>query len=134
MFSKGAIYLTLDTLKELVRPGLNNLYKLKKPISWKTGTSYGKRDAWACGMTPNYTVVVWVGNFSGIGNDNLSGVNSGGRLLFNVFQELDNTDSYFEMPIDDIKNIKVDKTTGYRIDFNDAETKYIKYPISLKTT
>lgn len=132
MFSKGAGYLTLDTLKELVRPGLNNLYRWKDPISWKTGTSFGKRDAWACGMTPDYTVIVWVGNFSGQGNDNLSGVISGGRLLFNAFQELDNSNKKFEEPVYDLENIEVDKITGYRINFPDIETKTIKYPKDAK--
>ena len=132
MFSKGASYLTLDTLKELVRPGLNNLYRWKDPISWKTGTSYGKRDAWACGMTPDYTVIVWVGNFSGKSNENLSGVISGGRLLFNVFEELENSNKRFEEPYYELENIKVDKITGYRIDIDGIETKTIKFPIKAK--
>ena len=132
MFSDGASFLTVDTLKELVRPGLNNLYKSKEPISWKTGTSFGKRDAWACGMTPDYTVVVWVGNFSGKGNDNLSGVISGGRLLFNVFQELDNSNKKFVEPIYDLENIEVDKITGYRIEHDKIETKKIRFPKSAK--
>lgn len=132
MFSKGASYLTLDTLKELVRPGLNNLYRWKDPISWKTGTSYGKRDAWACGMTPDYTVIVWVGNFSGKSNENLSGVISGGRLLFNVFQELDNSNKRFEEPFYELENITVDKITGYRINMDGIETKTIKFPRKAK--
>ncbi len=132
MFSKGASYLTLDTLKELVRPGLNNLYRWKDPISWKTGTSYGKRDAWACGMTPDYTVIVWVGNFSGKSNENLSGVISGGRLLFNVFEELENSNKRFEEPYYELENIKVDKITGYRIDIDGIETKTIKFPVKAK--
>ena len=132
MFSEGSSFLTLDTLKELVRPGLNNLYKWKEPISWKTGTSFGKRDAWACGMTPDYTVVVWVGNFSGKSSDNLSGVISGGRLLFSVFQELTNSNKRFEEPTDDIEYIKVDTVTGYRVNYDEIETKEIKYPIKAK--
>ena len=132
LISDGAAFLTLDTLKEVVRPGLNNLYKWKDPISWKTGTSFGKKDAWACGMTPDYTVIVWVGNFSGKGNDNLSGVISGGRLLFNVFQELNNSNKHFTEPIYDLDNITVDKLTGYRVNF-DVETKTIKFPHSAKS-
>ena len=135
MFSEGASFLTLDTLKELVRPGLNNLYRWKEPISWKTGTSFGKRDAWACGMTPDYTVIVWVGNFSGEGNDNLSGVISGGRLLFNVFQELNNSNKRFVEPFNDLQTLEVDKITGYRIDkenMKGVETKLIRYPKSAK--
>lgn len=132
MFSKGASYLTLDTLKELVRPGLNNLYRWKNPISWKTGTSYGKKDAWACGMNPDYTVIVWVGNFSGKGNENLSGAISGGRLLFNVFQDLDGSGRNFEEPYYELENIEVDKVTGYRINLDGVEKKTIKYPRKAK--
>ncbi|MBR0038634.1 MAG: penicillin-binding protein 1C [Lachnospiraceae bacterium] len=132
MFTKGASYLTLDTLKELVRPGINNLYRWKDPISWKTGTSYGKRDAWVCGMTPDYTVIVWVGNFSGKSNENLSGVISGGRLLFNVFQELDNSNKRFTEPFYELENLEVDKITGYRINIEGVETKTIKFPRKAK--
>ena len=132
MFSKGASFLTVDTLKEVVRPGLNNLYRWKAPVSWKTGTSFGKRDAWACGMTPDYTVIVWVGNFSGKSNDNISGVISGGRLLFNVFQELNNSTKHFMEPYYDLKKIEVDRETGYRIDFDGIDKKTIKYPKDAK--
>ena len=132
MFSKGASFLTVDTLKEVVRPGLNNLYRWKAPVSWKTGTSFGKRDAWACGMTPDYTVIVWVGNFSGKSNDNISGVISGGRLLFNVFQELNNSTKHFIEPYYDLKKIEVDRETGYRIDFDGIDKKTIKYPKDAK--
>lgn len=132
MFSKGASYLTLDTLKELVRPGLSDLYKWKNPVSWKTGTSFGRRDAWACGVTKEWTVVAWVGNFSGKSNENLSGVISGGRLLFNAFEELSSNNENFEEPIYDLKNIEVDEITGYRIDFPDVKTKTISYPKDAK--
>ena len=139
MFSKGASFLTIDTLKDVVRPGLNNLYSTKNPISWKTGTSFGKRDAWACGMTPEWTIAVWVGNFSGESNDNLSGVISAGRLLFNAFDEIYN-DEYtkdFKEPYDDIIELEVDKTTGYRLDPSflsngKIKTQRIKYPKSAK--
>ena len=40
-FSKGASYLTLETLSKVVRPGNEKLYSEERPISWKTGTSYG---------------------------------------------------------------------------------------------
>ena len=137
MFSKGASFLTLQTLKEVVRPGINNLYSLKNPISWKTGTSFGKKDAWACGMTPEYTLAVWVGNFTGESNDNLSGAMSAGRLLFNAFDEIygESYTSEFEEPYDDLYNLKVDDITGYRIEDIDKfniKTKIIKYPKSAK--
>ena len=63
-FSKGASYITLDTLTRVVRPGNENLYTRERPISWKTGTSYGMKDAWSVGVSPDYTVLVWLGNFN----------------------------------------------------------------------
>lgn len=130
--SKGVSYLTLNTLRDLVRPGLTNMYKGKDPISWKTGTSFGKKDAWACGVTPDYTVVTWVGNFSGKGNDNLSGSVSAGRLLFNVFQELNTENRKFEFPKNDLREIEVDKLTGYRVEYEEIEKKKIYYPTKAK--
>ena len=131
LISEGAAYLTLDTMKDLVRPGLENYYKWKNPISWKTGTSYGKKDAWACGITPEYTVIAWVGNFNGKGSENLSGVLSAGRLLFNVFKELEIKKNKFILP-QDLKKIDIDTITGYRNIFSQLETKKILYPKKAK--
>lgn len=58
------------------------------PVAWKTGTSYGQRDAWAAGFTPLWTVVVWAGNFSGSPSANLSSTESAGSLLFEVMRLL----------------------------------------------
>ena len=41
------------------------VFLVVEKIGWKTGTSYGNRDAWAVGMTPDYAVGVWVGNCTG---------------------------------------------------------------------
>lgn len=42
-------------------------------FSWKTGTSYGRRDGWAIGFNDSFTVAVWAGNFDGTGVYHLSG-------------------------------------------------------------
>lgn len=131
LISSGASYLTLQTIKNLSRPGVTNYYRWKNPISWKTGTSYGRRDAWACGVTPEYTVIAWVGNFTGTSSNNLSGVVSAGRLLFNVFNEISIKNNNFLRP-EDLHLIKVDKLTGYRNEFHQVETKEILYPKSAK--
>ncbi len=57
-------------------------------ISWKTGTSYGYRDAWSVGVTKDYTVVVWVGNADGEGRNGLTGVRKAAPVLFSVFDLL----------------------------------------------
>ena len=58
-------------------------------IAWKTGTSYGRRDAWSIGYNKNYTIGVWVGNFSGQGVPELSGANTATPLLFKIFNTID---------------------------------------------
>ncbi|HAN0787756.1 TPA: penicillin-binding protein 1C [Campylobacter coli] len=127
MFSKGSAYLTLEAMKELQRVGLEN-YNKEKIISWKTGTSYGRKDAWAMGATPKYTLGVWVGNFSGEANANLYGVSIAGDLLFEILGLLDEVDLEFAPP-DDLMTIKLDSISKYRYD-EDLNTSYINvlYP------
>ena len=117
LISTGASYLTLDTLTELVRPGTEyfwDIYSNQWPLAWKTGTSYGQRDAWAVGVSPQYTIGVWVGNFTGIGNANLSGVQSAGSLLFDVFNYLPKTKykKWFSRPKSELKRVKLCSDTG----------------------
>ena len=87
-----AAFLVTNTLTQITRPDLpnnfDNSYHLPR-IAWKTGTSYGRRDAWSVGYNQHYTVGVWVGNFSGIGVPNLSGANTATPLLFQLFNAID---------------------------------------------
>ncbi|MFI5237943.1 MAG: penicillin-binding protein 1C, partial [Ignavibacteriales bacterium] len=78
---------------------LSNYSKLPK-FAWKTGTSYGKRDAWAIGFNPNYTIGVWMGNFNGVGSPNLSGAEAAVPLLFDLFNAIDYNSEikWFEIP------------------------------------
>lgn len=130
LLTKGASYLTLTTMRELERPGMEKFYREKNPVSWKTGTSHGRRDGWAAGITPEWTVVVWTGNFTGEGNPNLTGVYTGGNLLFNIFKFLPKTEKDFVMP-SDLEKIKVDSETGYRLKY-DIPYKEIFYPKDAK--
>ncbi len=92
LFSPEAAFLVTNTLTQITRPDLpnnfDNSYHLPR-IAWKTGTSYGRRDAWSVGYNRHYTVGVWVGNFSGIGVPNLSGANTATPLLFQIFNAID---------------------------------------------
>ena len=130
LLTKGASYLTLTTMRELERPGMEKFYREKNPVSWKTGTSHGRRDGWAAGITPEWTVVVWTGNFTGEGNPNLTGVYTGGNLLFNILKFLPKTEKDFVMP-SDLEKIKADKETGYRLKY-DVSYKEIFYPKDAK--
>nr|WP_262895411.1 penicillin-binding protein 1C [Penaeicola halotolerans] len=100
LISKASTLLTLDMLKEVSRPGSEyywQKYSRQQPIAWKTGTSYGHKDAWAIGVNPQYTIAVWVGNFTGESNKNLSGAASAGPILFDLLQSFptDPTSSWF---------------------------------------
>ena len=91
VYSKETCYLIADILSKLNRNDLLvdvDYSKLPK-FAWKTGTSYGKRDAWAVGFNPNYTIVAWVGNFSGKGSPFLSGAASALPLLADLFNAID---------------------------------------------
>ncbi|HET6993622.1 MAG TPA: penicillin-binding protein 1C, partial [Chitinophagaceae bacterium] len=77
-------------------------------IAWKTGTSYGRRDAWSIGYNRNFTVGVWVGNFSGVGVADLSGANVATPLLFKIFNTIDydSDEEWFTQPKDcDIRQV-----------------------------
>ncbi|SNR68257.1 penicillin-binding protein 1C [Hymenobacter mucosus] len=88
LVSAEAAFLTTDILAQLTRPdlplGAASSMRLPK-IAWKTGTSYGRRDAWSIGYNRQYTIGVWVGNFSGQGSPALTGADVATPLLFDLF-------------------------------------------------
>ena len=89
-FESGAVYQVFNVLTEVNRPEQIDWKMLPsmQKIAWKTGTSYGFRDAWAVGITPNYVVGVWVGNASGEGRPNLTGAKTAGPIMFDIFDLL----------------------------------------------
>lgn len=92
ILSKEAAYLLTTILTRSDRPDLPNLFEssLHVPkVAWKTGTSYGRRDAWSIGFNKKYTVGVWVGNFDGTGIPELTGAEMATPLLFSVFNSID---------------------------------------------
>jgi penicillin-binding protein 1C len=92
IISPAANYMVNEILSKVNRPDfpLNWTATERMPkIAWKTGTSYGRRDGWSIGYNKNYTVGVWVGNFSGVGVADLSGANIATPLLFKIFNSID---------------------------------------------
>ncbi|RPD47007.1 penicillin-binding protein 1C [Hymenobacter sediminis] len=88
LVSEGSAFLTTEILAQLTRPDLpiNAASSMRLPkIAWKTGTSYGRRDAWSIGYNKQYTIGVWVGNFSGQGSPALTGSEVATPLLFDLF-------------------------------------------------
>jgi penicillin-binding protein 1C len=91
IFSPGATYLTRRALSRRDRPDFperRRMSGLPPQIHWKTGTSYGHRDAWAAGSGPAITAVVWLGNFDNRGSKDLVGSETAGPLLFDVLEAL----------------------------------------------
>lgn len=118
LISPGACYLTLEALKNLKRPGAEYYWQQfqdQKPIAWKTGTSYGQKDAWAIGVTPQWTIAIWAGNFDGEGNPNLSGAGSAGPLLFDIvnYLDVDPQHPWFEFEEYDFQQAIICKETGF---------------------
>jgi penicillin-binding protein 1C len=104
IFSEASSYLIASILSGIDRSDIvnfSNYSKLPK-FAWKTGTSYGKRDAWAIGFNPDYTIGVWMGNFNGVGSPNLSGAEVAVPLLFDLFNAIDYNPEvkWFEVPED----------------------------------
>lgn len=112
---QGAAWLTLHALIEVARPGNDNYWRDfagSQTIAWKTGTSYGLRDAWAIGSNGRYTLGVWVGNAGGEPATFISGQSSAAPILFDVFDALPSV-NWFEKPSHALKTISVCKDDGY---------------------
>ncbi|QEL02578.1 penicillin-binding protein 1C [Olivibacter sp. LS-1] len=111
----GSIWLTYNAMKEVNRPSGDEAWKFYDSaleIAWKTGTSFGNKDAWAIGTTKNYVVGVWVGNATGEGRPLLTGVGSAAPLLFDVFRLLPRT-TWFTGPVDNLIAEEVCTVSGY---------------------
>ncbi|MFH2107559.1 MAG: penicillin-binding protein 1C [Chrysiogenia bacterium] len=113
--SPAAAYLTLQALTEVNRPEQEGFWKQfssSKWVAWKTGTSFGLRDAWAVGVTPGFTVGVWAGNADGEGNPDLTGLSTSAPVLFEVLQALD-TGGSITAPRLWLKEIQVCRDSGF---------------------
>jgi penicillin-binding protein 1C len=112
----AACYLTLKAMLEVERPGDELAWRTfdsSRRIAWKTGTSYGYRDAWAVGVTPRHAVGVWVGNADGEGRPGLTGYSAAAPILFELFDLLPG-DEWFDEPEADLFEIEVCGQSGMR--------------------
>ena len=118
LFSKGAAWLVLNTLTRLSRPGSEYYWEYfdnRVPVAWKTGTSYGQKDAWAIGVNGQWTIGVWAGNFTGEGNASLTGHASAAPLLFSLFNQLTRPgeNAWFDEPLFDIAEVQCCAESGF---------------------
>ena len=111
-----SIWFTFQAMQEVMRPGEEGLWQqfsASKKIAWKTGTSFGFRDAWAIGVTPKYVVAVWAGNTTGEGRAGLIGVQTAAPAMFDIFRLLPET-GWFTKPAYNYVRIPVCRETGFR--------------------
>jgi penicillin-binding protein 1C len=90
LLSQEASFVTLDMLRHNPRPGDEQAVPVRTrwPVAWKTGTSWGFRDAWSAGVVGPYVVVVWIGNFDGQGNPAFVGIDAAAPLFFRIADAL----------------------------------------------
>jgi penicillin-binding protein 1C len=117
VYSAGAAWLTLDALRDVNRPEEEEgwqAFASSREIAWKTGTSFGFRDAWAVGITADYLVGVWAGNADGEGRPGLTGVSAAAPLMFEVFRLLPASTHWFVPPYDELEKVEVCRQSGHR--------------------
>jgi penicillin-binding protein 1C len=120
----------MKTLRRPDQEGQWETFQSSRPIAWKTGTSFGFRDAWAVGVTPKYTIGVWVGNADGEGRPGVIGLHAAAPVLFDVLRMLDDDMPWWSKPYDLLKPVVVCKESGWLASASctQIDTAYIPLP------
>jgi penicillin-binding protein 1C len=122
--SAAAIHQTFEALREVYRAGEQTGWRYftgSRSIAWKTGTSFGFRDGWAVGVTPDHVVGVWVGNADGEGRPGLTGTDAAAPLMFDIFALLQGK-NWFQQPRTEMQEVVVCSKSGHRASDNCPET------------
>ncbi len=130
--NSSSLWFMMEAMSKLSRPEEEaewRQFESMKKIAWKTGTSYGGKDAWAIGMNPHYVVGVWVGNATGEGRAGMTGVGYAAPILFRTFSILPSS-GWFEEPYDDMAEEAVCRASGYRATEYCTEAESIPVPQS----
>ena len=125
LINPASIWFTFQAMQKLVRPNKEKnweTFSSSQKIAWKTGTSYGFRDAWAVGLNSQYIVGVWIGNADGEGRPGVIGVEAAAPLLFDVFDILPKSD-WFSKPLNKMEMQKICVKSGYKASDICAETR-----------
>tara|TARA_R110002049_G_scaffold71830_7_gene184711 strand:+ start:84 stop:2444 length:2361 start_codon:yes stop_codon:yes gene_type:complete len=115
VFDAGTIFETFNALQKVNRPeGEENwsFFSNSQPVAWKTGTSYGFKDAWAVGVTQKYAIGIWVGNADGEGRPGLTGIQAAAPILFDVLDILPKVD-WFATPYDEMIETEICAKSGH---------------------
>ena len=99
LLSDEASFMVLDMLRQNQRPDDTvSGQPTRMPVYWKTGTSWGFRDAWTAGIVGPYVLIVWTGNFDGQGNPALIGIEAAAPLFFRIVDALQARDPSMREP------------------------------------
>lgn len=130
LHDKIALHHTFNAMREVNRPDQMDWRRASsvQNVAWKTGTSYGSRDAWAVGVTPEYVVGVWVGNADGSGVPELTGARTAGPILFDMFNLLPYSDWFAEPNESDGVIFRVCAHSGHLAGRYCTETKEVLLP------
>lgn len=112
----GACWAAVEAMALVTRPDEQASWEVfggSEKIAWKTGTSYGFRDAWAVGLTAKYTVGVWVGNAAGEGRPGITGLNAAAPILFDLFNNLPDV-NWFNPPSGELAQAEICTQSGMR--------------------
>lgn len=111
----AAIWQTFEVMTQVNRPGVEinwEYFNSEQKVAWKTGTSFGHRDAWAVGITPKHVVVVWSGNANGEGRPEIIGAKTAGPVLFDIINELPQSQSWFLRPDEELHQVITCNASG----------------------
>ncbi len=114
-WSAGGIYLALESMQKVNRPDGDENWQFfddSQRLAWKTGTSYGFKDAWAIGVSSRYAIGVWAGNADGEGRPGLTGIKAAAPLLFDILELLPRS-PWFAPPLDDLARAEICTESGY---------------------
>lgn len=123
----NSIWYTFQAMEEVQRPGDESLWRSwssSQRIAWKTGTSFGFRDAWAIGLNSRYVVGVWVGNTTGEGRPGILGIRAAAPILFSVFRHLGSS-TWFLFPEKESVYTRVCNLSGYKAGEYCTETQFL---------
>ncbi|MBT8220414.1 MAG: penicillin-binding protein 1C [Bacteroidia bacterium] len=134
VYSEGSVHTIMEVLSNVQRPRGEDGWQLfagQRKIAWKTGTSFGHRDAWAIGMDAKHVVGVWVGNADGEGRPGLTGLNYAGPVMFDIFNSL-GASRWFSEPYDALDDFDICAHSGYRIGRLCTDTTKVSGPLSYR--
>ena len=118
MLSPGAAFIIRDVLESggPVGRAIEQGSGIRRGIAWKTGTSFGFRDAWSIGVSDRYTVGVWIGRPDGTPNPGFFGANIAAPLLVDIFSAVDSQPATSRTPPASVHQEKICWPLGTRFD------------------